>query len=412
MMISLFRKECSQTAKSLIYWLYIGCLVLFFQSQLGGQKILTPPEEGQENYSQYGYSADITEEDVMESGTGELVWDYYYDNFVTYPVGYAKNVSLSSEEKEKIADIIYDLTGLRPEEIEAEIGAYYEEHDIQTEQYRVRIREGLKYEDFLEDMTQVAKILGPGSFYTEERLWAQVKIPVDYEGAVKNYQDLIEKDGLTGGYARLFCDYMGILAGILPVFVTATRMLRDKRARMQELVFVRQAPSAVVMGSRYLALVCMHMLPILLLSLLPTAECIRSGLAVRPDYLAWLKYDLGWLMPTVMAVVSVGMLCTELTETALAVLVQTVWWFAGLMGGVTGLGGGMYGWNLVPRHNTEMNYAGFAESFGQLAANRGFYAGLSLAVLALVILVYERKRKGYLRRGGKILGNHKSTAAA
>lgn len=33
MILTLFRKECSQTAKSLIYWLYVACLVLFFSAR-------------------------------------------------------------------------------------------------------------------------------------------------------------------------------------------------------------------------------------------------------------------------------------------------------------------------------------------------------------------------------------------
>lgn len=376
MFITLFRKECAQTAKSLIYWLYVACLVLFFNSQLGNMHILTPPQEGQADYLDYGYQTDITEQDIMETGTGSLVWAYYYDNYTTYPVGFAKSVSLDEEEKEEIGDIIYDLTGLKPEDLEADIAAFFEIHDIQTTQYEVKLKDGLTYEKFLKYMERVAKILGPGSGYTEEMLRANVQIPVDYEGAAANYRDLTEKDGLTGGYTKLFCDYMGVVLGILPVFVTATRMLRDKRSRMQELIYARRVPSGTVMGSRYLALVCMHMLPM------------------------------------VMAVVSVGIFCTELTETALAVLVQAVWWFVSLMTGGTSMYGGRYAWNLVPRHNTELNYAGFEEGFRQLAANRIFYTVLALVLLALTILVYERKRKGHLRRNGKISGNHKSAVQA
>ena len=92
-----------------------------------------------------------------------------------------------------------------------------------------------------------------------------------------------------------------------------------------------------------------------------------TGKNILADNLAWLKYDLGWLLPTVMIVISVGMLCTELTETAAGVFVQAAWWFISLMTGATGLSGGNYGWNLIPRHNTEMNYAGFASGFRQLA---------------------------------------------
>ncbi len=413
MIMTLFKKECTQILKSLIFWLYVACLIFFFNSQMGNSTVLNPPQEGQENYYNYGFKTDITEQDVMETGVGTLAYAYYYDHYVTYPVGYAKNVRISEAEKQEIADIIYDLTGVKADEIEDNIASYFQENDIQTTQYKVPLKDGISYEQFLKDMEQVADILGPGSDYTEDRLWSNVMIPVDYEGAVENYQALTEQDGLTGGYARLFCDYMGIILGILPVFVTATRMLRDKRAQMQELIYSRGASSGMVMGARYAALVFMHMIPVLILSLLPTISCITAGIEdVQLDYLAWLKYDLGWLLPMVMIVVAVGMLCTELTETALAVLVQAVWWFMSVMTGASAMNGGRYGWNLIPRHNTELNYAGFAEDFGQLAMNRILYAVLALLLLALTIFIYEKKRKGHLRRRGKIFGNHKRTAEA
>ncbi len=413
MIMTLFKKECTQILKSLIFWLYVACLIFFFNSQMGNSTVLNPPQEGQENYYNYGFKTDITEQDVMETGVGTLAYAYYYDHYVTYPVGYAKNVRISEAEKQEIADIIYDLTGVKADEIEDNIASYFQENDIQTTQYKVPLKDGISYEQFLKDMEQVADILGPGSDYTEDRLWSNVMIPVDYEGAVENYQALTEHDGLTGGYARLFCDYMGIILGILPVFVTATRMLRDKRAQMQELIYSRGASSGMVMGARYAALVFMHMIPVLILSLLPTISCITAGIEdVQLDYLAWLKYDLGWLLPMVMIVVAVGMLCTELTETALAVLVQAVWWFMSVMTGASAMNGGRYGWNLIPRHNTELNYAGFAEDFGQLAMNRILYAVLALLLLALTIFIYEKKRKGHLRRRGKIFGNHKRTAEA
>ena len=413
MIMTLFKKECTQILKSLIFWLYVACLIFFFNSQMGNSTVLNPPQEGQENYYNYGFKTDITEQDVMETGVGTLAYAYYYDHYVTYPVGYAKNVRISEAEKQEIAGIIYDLTGVKADEIEDNIASYFQENDIQTTQYKVPLKDGISYEQFLKDMEQVADILGPGSDYTEDRLWSNVMIPVDYEGAVENYQALTEHDGLTGGYARLFCDYMGIILGILPVFVTATRMLRDKRAQMQELIYSRGASSGMVMGTRYAALVFMHMIPVLILSLLPTISCITAGIEdVQLDYLAWLKYDLGWLLPMVMIVVAVGMLCTELTETALAVLVQAVWWFMSVMTGASAMNGGRYGWNLIPRHNTELNYAGFAEDFGQLAMNRILYAVLALLLLALTIFIYEKKRKGHLRRRGKIFGNHKRTAEA
>ena len=35
MFVTLFRKECAQTAKSLIYWLYVACLVIFSTASSG-----------------------------------------------------------------------------------------------------------------------------------------------------------------------------------------------------------------------------------------------------------------------------------------------------------------------------------------------------------------------------------------
>ncbi len=411
MIFTLIRKECTQIYRSLIYWLYAACLILFFYSQLGGMNILEPPREGQEDYSAYGYKSDITDQEVMETGTGSLVWAYYYDHYETYPVGFAKNVYPSEEEKEEIAGIIYDLTGVKAEDLEEDIDRFFQQHDIRTTQYEIKVKEGVTYKQFLGEMKKVTRILGPGSGFTEENLRANVRIPVDYEGAKENYRKLLEEDGLTGGYARLFCDYIGVAAGILPVFVTASRVLRDRRAQMQELIYSRKISSAALTGSRYAALVLMHMLPILLLSIIPYVKCITAGIEnVHPDNLAWLKYDLGWLLPTVMIVISVGMLCTELTETAAGVFVQAAWWFISLMTGVTGLSGGNYGWNLIPRHNTEMNYAGFVSGFRQLAENRILYAVLALVLLAVTMVVYERKRKGHLRRRGKICRNRKSAA--
>ena len=147
----------------------------------------------------------------METGVGTLAYAYYYDHYVTYPVGYAKNVRISEAEKQEIAGIIYDLTGVKADEIEDNIASYFQENDIQTTQYKVPLKDGITYEQFLKDMEQVADILGPGSEYTEDRLWLNVMISVDYEGAVENYRALTEQDGLTGGYTRLFCDYMGII---------------------------------------------------------------------------------------------------------------------------------------------------------------------------------------------------------
>lgn len=411
MFLTLTGKEIRQNAKTLIYLLYVVLLVVFFTSQLGGlgTNMISAPKEGQEDYSAYGYKTDVSEKDIMRSALGTLVSDYYYDVYITYPVGYTKYVTPSDEEKAEIADIIRETTGLENEQqITDDMTAFYEENDAAGVPYLVEPLENLTYDAFLEKMARVAEILGPGSDFTEDRMRGSTRIPLDYEGAKEAYEELVEKDGYTGGYARLFCDYMGVTAGILPVFPAVTRILRDRRAGVQDLLYARKASSASVILSRYAALVVLAMVPIVILSLLPMADCIAAqGGNIRLDYLAFLKYDLGWLLPTVLFVLAVGVFFTELTETALGVFIQAVIWFGALMLGMNGMQGGAYGWNLVPRHNTEMNYGLFEAGFEQLAANRVLYTVLALILIGMTILVYEVKRKGRMRRRGKILRNRK-----
>lgn len=179
---------------------------------------------------------------------------------------------------------------------------------------------------------------------------------------------------------------------------------------MQELIYTRKSSSLVIVSSRYLAMLAMLILPVLALSMIPLVQCVRYGSAagISVDVFAFVKYTFGWLVPTIMIVLAVGMFLTELTDTAAAVLVQGVWWFVSVFSGVNTLDGGMYGWNLAPRHNTELNWSGYCNGFAQLAANRIFYVVLALVLLAFTAVVYSQKRKGRLVIRGKILANRKN----
>lgn len=418
MFLELWKKECGQVAKSLIYWLYVIVLAVFFVSQLGSLKshMLKEPKKGQDSYAEYGTMQSNDEREIMRTALSSLAQGIWYEDFTTYPVGFAKHITLSEMEMDEIEGILLETTGMSRDAAGEDIARHFQENNPENSYvpYVAEPKEGLAYEDFLRKMERVSEILGPGSDFTEERMKASAKLPMDYEGAMEAYRDLVEKDGYTGGYLRLFCDYMGIILGILPVFVAATRILRDKRAQMQDLIFARKASSFAIITSRYAAMLCMMMAPVMVLSLVPVVECVTftKGSGIALDYLAFLKYDLGWLLPTVMVVTALGLFLTEITESALAVLVQGIWWFAAISLGVDKLHGGQYGWNLIPRHNTEINYSGFANGFTQLVYNRIFYVILAFALTAVTILIYEKKRKGHLRRRGKILRNYKRTDEA
>lgn len=420
MFVQLIRKECKQTAKSLIYWIIVAIMILDFATQLGSQEVMKKPEPGQESY---GVHLSKDEDVIMRTTLGSLVEEYGFGSYATYPIGFYKNVTLDEEDTKKIEQIIEKATGLATDQIENMVSAWCDSQNEQMQNGQIMDPtglevlpvDGLTYEKFEKLMDEADHILGGGSSYGKGSRLGNAYQPMTYEEALDEYNTLIDKDKLTGGYARLFSDYMVIVLGILPVFLAATRSIRDRRAQMQELIYTRKGTSTVIIASRYLSMIIMLLIPVFFLSLIPFTECMKYAQAegMQTDILAFAKYIAGWLLPTVMMATAVGMLFTELTETALAVLIQGAWWFVDVFaGGTMEIHGGMYGWHLMPRHNSELNYQAYVDGFSQLVSNRILYVSISIIMIVLTVVIYEQKRKGRLDIRGKILAGRKSKSKA
>ena len=406
MFIQLFIKECRQTVRSLVYWLIVLVLIFNFTTQLGSTEMTEEPKKGQE---EYGYKQSDDKDVIMRMTLGQLLEEYYRGNYTAYPIGFYKSVTLNEKEEEQIGNIIEEATGISDRAgVEKAVGDWYAAHKgdagendgaVITKGVEIPPEEGLTYSRFEELMDEADDILGGGSSYGKSSREGNAAVPMTYEDAVKEYHELTEEDRLTGGYARLFSDYMVIFLGILPVFLAVTRGLRDKRAGMQELIYTRRCSAAVITASRYLSMIVMLIIPVLVISVIPLSQCLKyaSSAGISADVSAYAKYTLGWLLPTIMIVTAVGMVLTELTDTALAVLVQGGWWFVSIFAGVSRLEGGMYGWNYIPRHNTVFNWTGYHDNFSQLASNRILYASFAIVLVAFTTFIFSQKRKGRYR---------------
>lgn len=411
MFFKLLQKECMQTFKSLIYWIYVICVLLFFFTQMGSPEFdAKKPVKTADGV--YGTVLSKDEKDIQEVLLGELAQDFYQDSWRTYPAGFIKYVKLNEKETQEIDTILEEMTGLTKEQRNMLIEKYEEEASAQpyeTPDFRLSVKEDVSYEKFKENMKKVCSILGAGSFYEESKFSQGVEVAADYEDAVAEYNNLIEKDKFTRGYARLFSDYLGIVLGIMPVFVVVTRCMRDRRAKMQELIYVRKVSSASVILSRYISMVATMLLPVIFAALYTLMQCIgyTKGMDIAIDYLAFVPSVFVWLLPEIMVVSALGMFLTELTDTAIAVLVQAVWWYTSVFMQVGGLTSGNFGFHLVVRHNSVLDYQIFADHYQEFMINRAFYAGLALVFLALSVWVYSMKRKGAwdfygkIRRGSK-----------
>ena len=342
-----------------------------------------------------------------------MAQDFYQNNWKTYPAGFIKYVKPDETEIQEIDKILEEMTGLTEKQRSMAIEKFEEEAIAQPyyelPDFRLPVKEGVSYETFKENMKKVCAVLGAGSSYEESKFSQGVEVSADYEDAVAEYENLIEKDKFTRGYARLFSDYLGIILGIMPVFVVVTRCMRDRRAKMQELIYVRKASSGTVVLSRYIAMVATMLLPVIFAALYTLMQCIgyTKGMNIAIDYLAFVPSVFVWLLPEIMVVSALGMFLTELTDTAVAVLVQAVWWYTSVFMQIGGLTSGNFGFHLVVRHNSVLDYQIFADHYQEFIINRAFYAGLALFFLALSVWVYSMKRKGAwdfygkIRRGSK-----------
>ena len=399
--------------KSLTYYILLAAVIAFYGTQMGSFQGLSQPVEGREET--YGTKPSEDKNKVMEITLAMLADDYDVNEYTAYPVGFYKKVILNKEKQEKIHQILKECTGLDDGYADAiqHVEAPETESDLQRmivglRQGRLPAAPSLTYERFLELMGETDDLLGGGTDYDPESVGSNAVDPLTYEEAMESYEASLYTDRISRGYARLFCDYMGIMLALLPVFLAVTRSIRDRRAQVSEVIYARKVSSAAVVLSRYLATVVMIGVPVALLSIMPLLQCVYYGksLGVSVDIFAFAKYFCGWLFPTIAVVTAMGFFVTELTNGPVAILIQGVWWMVSIFFNFRSLVGGV-GWNLIPRFNNHAKTDVWLQVFPQMVRNRIFYSVLAAALVAATVGIYQLKRKGVLGNGRKISANRK-----
>lgn len=132
----LFLKECRRIATSLVYFLFVGVLVIgWIQNFQGGTKaeidwangkppagmtferplLLEPSEE--DDYFGSKTSEEYPEK-IMVGVTRKLLMEYENNIYETYPLGNYKAVTLGSKEQSRVLEILCEITGLTKEQLE------------------------------------------------------------------------------------------------------------------------------------------------------------------------------------------------------------------------------------------------------------------------------------------------------
>lgn len=398
-------KEIKKTVLSITFAVFIIFLLAFAISQEVlnfSNEIITVPQQGED----YGTQQKEEPELIMPAAFSSLYKEFTANEYIAYPIGFYKNVKLNDTDQEKMAEIISTLSGVPVDDL------------LNKSNIKVNLSADISYKVFKECMKQADNLIGGGSNYSENSLLNFSCVKITYEEAVESYNLIASTDKFTGAYARLFCDYIGIILSILPVFIAVAVCLKDRRAKMNDLIYARKISSFKLILSRYFAIIIAVMLPTVILAYISNSTIWGQYSGMNLDYFAPLKYAIGWLMPSAMIAVAIGIFFTELTETPIAIAIQGLWWFIDLNAGVSRMGGVHTLFELTPRHNVLGNTQIFLDEFNTLVANRLVMSGAALLFVIATVIIYEQKRRGRFSGYGKIkihitsLANRKGKSAA
>ena len=392
----LFFQELKKTIFSISYILIIIVLIagLYSQDALSFKdRKISEPQVGEN----YGTTTKEVPEIIMPAALEQLWGEFCENNYKTYPIGLIKNIKLNDSEQDKVIQIISTITGMEKDVI---LKAK-EQFPNNFSDTVLNIKTNINYSDFKDLMQQIDDILGGGSSYNKDALISFGIVPISYEEALHQYNLAVNEDKITGGYARLFSDYaVAMVLSVLPVFLAIIIFIKDRRANMSEIIYTKNISAAKIIITRYFAIITAIMIPVIILSYISSASVWGLYNDTRLDYLAPLKYDFGWIMPSVMTATAVGMCLTTLTNTPIAVVVQGFWWLLDINIGIKSVKSGYSLFRLIPRHNAStVSYfrtQDYINHFNSLIANRLLFVGLSICLIIITILIYEMKRKGKL----------------
>ncbi|MBO4878165.1 MAG: ABC transporter permease [Ruminococcus sp.] len=389
----LFRLECKKIVRSAAFLIYCVISVLF---------IATNYYSDCKGGVYFGEGTKIVEDHelIMYGALNSLMGEYAANKYVCYPFGYYKAVHLKEKDQQKIAGYLREMTGTDEKEFEELLSTGEKYYVGMSDKpvygfHDVRMTEGFSYDRFLEIMTDTDDMLGGGSDYAPDSLLALYSgVDMTDEELKEEYRAFIEDDKVTGGLARLFCDYVGIDLAILPVFVAAWLTSADRKRRMHELVYTRKISSAKLVFTRYAALVFTMFIPVVLEMIVALIQAVVEYNGESLDMTAMFTLPTFWLLPNLLFTTAAGVLITEVFSAPAAIFAQVVIWFKATITASRMLSGKIGRFDLVCRHNSPTDRSAFLMNHDNFIFSRIFWTVISLVLVVLAVYAYDAKRGG------------------
>lgn len=326
----------------------------------------------------YGTKEMLSENKKMLSVINRLISDYKGDSIYTYPLGFVKRVVLNDSRKLAMKETLNAVINN---------GDYYINHSKELNSAKIKC----SFIEFEKLMNNLNKKLGGGSSYSSTHRTQFYQEKKSYSEAKVSYESIKNEDRYSNAFARYYSDYMGITAALFPIFIAAFVLTRDKRSKMQELINSKKVKSFVYILAKYTAIVILLFIIYMLVAGIASYQFnkIASLNNLVIDKLAFFTHTLYWIMPTIMFVVATSMLLAMVFKRGVIVIpVQFLLCTLSLLP--------LYGdyrlSKFVIRCNTIVGFNDFKTYSSQLTSNRVFYVLLSLALIFITSLLFNKNR--------------------
>lgn len=240
------------------------------------------------------------------------------------------------------------------------------------------------YGDMLEQLQQS---FGEHTIYTQDRVKR-------YGAKVKNYlfnkqeADAIKKyEKITGAYARLFADYIGIAVGFFSIFIAGFALVKDKRYKAAEMIYTKPVSSIKYVLSKYVGNVVLMLAVVLIIAAYTTYTFHIEYDQI--NVFAFFQYTLTWILPTIMMVTSIGYLIQIIAGNGIVPIIAIfAYWFYSMpftrqQYHIT---------RYIIRYNKVTTLAKYQEVASVITTNRLFITGASLIILIIALWIFEKKR--------------------
>ncbi|GAA0182313.1 ABC transporter permease [Clostridium sediminicola] len=373
MLWKLILKEIKYQFKTITIYVFFGVILLFYISQFSADPAgIQKPEPGMDYY---GYIEITDEYEEMKEIYNKLENDLSSGEVTKYTPLY-KTVKLSDDEKSQLEEWLGEIAPSR---------------DVKDPKTDINV----EYDRFIDIVHSYDSLMGGSTVYSDEH--RHTFRNKTYEEALEEYEKIKEKDKFTNASARLFSDYMGITAGLFPIFIAGFVLLRDRKSRANELINSSKVSSVEYVFSKYIAVCLCVMAGYFALATFTTIKYIivANKLNLVIDNFAFFKYTLTWITPTVLFTVAMGMLMSTLFNNAIiGIIVQAIIAYKSLMP----LQGDYSLTKTIIRFNLLGEFSNYIQWRNSIIINRLFFSGVSLVFVFLTAYIWSIKRSGSLNK--------------